>query len=92
MSEDYREPAWLRLHIVSDGTSAGTMVLDAETGRPLFGVVRVSWEAGWDTTDRQPRVRLELEQVALNITGEGAITRLPDYPHRLATEGPPHAG
>ena len=74
------EPDKLRLRIVSDGTSEGTRVLDAATGRALAGVVRVAWEAGWDSLGRQPVVRLELEQVALDLTGEGEITRLPDWP------------
>lgn len=34
----------MKLKIISDGTSAGTKVVNAETGEELKNVVRIQWE------------------------------------------------
>lgn len=55
-----------RIKIVSDGTPAGTAVVDAETGAPISGVMAVSWRAdvvGVTAT-------LEIERVEIEAVGE----------------------
>lgn len=56
----------MRLRIVSDGTPAGTKVLDEE-GRRLRNVKAIAW--GIDT-DGMARLRIEVAAVPVDLIGE----------------------
>lgn len=57
-----------RIKIVSDGTTAGTSVVDAETGQEIDGVCAVRWEA--DAAEGWARVTLEMFRVPVEVIGE----------------------
>lgn len=65
------------LRIVSDGTGAGTRLLDANGNEILAGNIRcIRWEiSGNGPQARVAQVTLELMPVALEVTGQLAEVR-----------------
>jgi hypothetical protein len=58
----------MRIKIVSDGTSAGTKVVDEKTGETVEGVLMISWSVS--TEDTGARVLMELLGVPCDIVTE----------------------
>ena len=61
----------MKLKIISDGTSAGTNVVNLETGEPVERVKRITWVC--DANDpklRIGKVELELIGVPVELVGE----------------------
>jgi hypothetical protein len=59
----------MKLKVVSDGTRAGTKVVD-EDGREVEGVVHVEWSWGHDEYGGLPRATIKLEGVPLETPDE----------------------
>jgi hypothetical protein len=67
----------MRVKIISDGTSLGTRVVDAETGEILEGIVGLSWVATARSdltaaTITLMGVPVELESDAISVTEQPA--------------------
>lgn len=59
----------MRLRIVSDGTSFGTKLYDADTGEELaFGVRAVTWTVSGNT--RMATATLEVRNVEVDVIAE----------------------
>jgi hypothetical protein len=59
----------MRIKIVSDGTSKGTSVVNAETGEPIEMVTRVLWRL--DAKEQVAEAVLYLKKVSVEMVGEG---------------------
>lgn len=66
----------MRIKIVSDGTVAGTKVVDATTGEQLVGVQMVNFMA---TTDGDCEAMLHVVGVQCEIVCAARSTLLPDF-------------
>ena len=71
----------MKLKIVSDGTHAGTTLVDAATGEPVPGVVGVTWSAGMTApTDsegagRQPFATIVMRGVEVEVIADADTTQ-----------------
>lgn len=61
---------FMRLKIVSDGTIAGTNVVDAETGIPVTNVVSIDWSADSGRPERLIVATVRLLMPRIEVTGE----------------------
>ena len=66
----------MKLKIVSDGTTRGTQVVDAETGEVLEGVIGVSFSA--NISSSLAHAKVELQKVPFEFTGSADVARYPD--------------
>jgi hypothetical protein len=57
----------VKVKIVSDGTTQGTQVVNAETGEPIDGVTFVAWEL--EAKDGVATVSLELRKIPVEVVG-----------------------
>lgn len=65
----------MKLKIISDGTSWGTKVVNADTGESVDGIVSIDWRitaGGYEIA-----ATLQITRVALEITGDATIETIP---------------
>lgn len=60
----------VKLRIVSNGDFGTTRVENAETGEPLDGVSRMTWDLGGPMS--MPKATIEVEFVEVDVVGEVA--------------------
>lgn len=65
----------MKLKIVSDGTSWGTKVVNADTGESVDGVASIDWSISANA--HEVATIFEVVRVAVEITGEAAIETIP---------------
>lgn len=61
----------MRVRIESDGTVAGTLVTDAETGEAIEGVQKVTLSI--DARTREVTTTVELRRPAVDLVGDAEI-------------------
>ena len=65
----------MKLKIVSDGTRAGTKVVDADTGEVLEGVHMLSW--GFSAGDQMADAMIAVEGVQVDIESTVDVVHIP---------------
>lgn len=75
----------MKLKIISDGTSSGTSIVNAETGETINGIVSVDWSVSADSGCSE--VNLRVMGVQLELVGQAAIELLPAYAAVALLEG-----
>lgn len=58
----------MRVKIVSDGTPTGTRLVDAETGKTIRGVRKITWGSGYPGD--VPTATVEFISVPIEVTAE----------------------
>ena len=66
----------MRIKIVSDGTAAGTRVVDAETGEPVLGVQMINWMA---TVEGQCEALMHVVGVQCEIVTSARQALVPEF-------------
>jgi hypothetical protein len=64
----------MKLKIISDGTNAGTKLIDEDTGEMVHGVSKLSFEAGVD--DFISKVSVEFTNIAVEIASQAEVDLL----------------
>lgn len=57
----------MKLKIVSDGTSSGTSIVNAETGEKIEGITKIGWKI---TACSTAEAIIVLDRIPVDITGE----------------------
>lgn len=65
----------MKIKIISDGTSAGTKVVDCVSGEPIAGVTMINYMA---STDGEPEALMHLVGIQCEIVCDARATLTPD--------------
>src|SRR5580692_8961723 len=68
----------MKLKIVSDGTNAGTHLVDEDTGEFVRGISKISWECSCD--DVITKTIIELQNIPVEIVSKAEVDLLEMMP------------